>query len=96
MAKRSTERLEWTNVNVDTMPPKLKKMYAEYRRLNKIAIDARNAFNAALTQSMNGKTVPPDDLENPELVIGHGFGKLSFAWRSQRQRRQAGEFSFDD
>jgi len=96
MAKRIKEKLTWTDVNTNTMPAKLKKLYATYKAASKAAGEARTIFNSEFIKSMNGHVQPPEDLSDPAMVVGHSFGKLSFAWTERAKTRtdRAREFSF--
>jgi predicted dinucleotide-utilizing enzyme len=77
MAKRSKEMLDWSDVDEESLSPKLLKLYNEYRKANAVASRAREAFDGEF------KKVAADKLKldpsEHSIVIGHKWGKLSYA-----------------
>lgn len=87
---RSTEALVWTPVDVATLPKAMQTMYANYKELARSAAAAREAFNSTFKEFIrNSGQVEIADEQS--LVIGHNFGKLSFAIsdKPEKERRSA-------
>jgi len=80
MASRTKEQLDWTDVDVATLPKKAGGLYNKYKTLARDAAIAREEFNAEFIRSLSAK-VNYDPDEN-HVVVGHNFGKLSFALAS--------------
>jgi len=69
------EKLDWTNIEDDSIPPKIKKMYAE-------AKDMQDKADAELAKLIAKKV--DFDPETQEIKIGHLWGKTGFAIASRR------------
>jgi hypothetical protein len=77
MAFKTKEKLDWTDVDVDELSPKLAKLYATYRKDQALANKSREAFDAEFKKSATEKL--KIDPSEQSVKVGHAWGKLSYA-----------------
>lgn len=63
----------WANLDPDTLPPAMRKLYDAYKAQYTLASEARKAFEA----SFRSAVIAP---AGTEAVLGYRFGKLSYAF----------------
>lgn len=93
MAKQ-TENLTWTNVDTDSLPRPLKKLYDDYKAAAHVAKAKRDAFEEAATHHLT-KTGKVPAGKSPRW--SYKFGKLGIAFGAQVERKASGgnePFSF--
>lgn len=77
MAKRTTENLSWTDVDIATLPKKAAQLYKQFKQKSQEAREAREAFDDEFVKQLSSKV--NWDQDNQSVKISHHFGKLSFA-----------------
>lgn len=93
---RSPEQLNWTDVDVTTLPKALQTVYNQYKEVARLAATRREEFNTAFKHFIR-ESDQVEIADEQSLVIGHNFGKLSFAVsdkpeKERRSSRQAMSF----
>lgn len=83
MAKSKIPSENWVQFDAESLPPKLRKAYDAFKAASKAAGDARAAFNAAFVKELGAKGKVPD---GQFVVVGHNFGKLSYALTDEEPR----------
>lgn len=63
---------KWTNVNVETLPPAMAKLWAKYKAQYALMKEAREAFEDAFA----GEVSLP---AGKKIAFGYNFGKLAVA-----------------
>jgi len=67
-----TDSLSWRNIDPATLPTGLSALYEDYKTAQRIAAQARDAFESAFTEIA---AVPTSQT----MLFGYRFGKLSIA-----------------
>lgn len=71
------ENLTWNEVDVETMKPATKKLYAAYKAAAGVASEKRKEFDEAFEKDIRKLE---DVIETHQtFLVTHKFGKLSFA-----------------
>jgi hypothetical protein len=77
----------WTPVDTDAMGEKLGKLLSTYKAAQKVATEARDAFNTAfVTAATKAGKVP----EGHTLLISHKFGQTSVSLVKADQKNTKG------
>jgi hypothetical protein len=77
MAKAtSTTQLDWSEVDMDTLPESAAEAYDAYKAARKAAAEAKAEFELAFTKAARKAKKLPD---SKKLLFGYNFGKLSIA-----------------
>jgi len=77
MAFKTKEKLDWTDVDTDELSPKLAKLLAAYNSAQNVANKARDAFDTEFKKIAAEKL--KIDTSEQSVVVGHRWGKMSFA-----------------
>lgn len=88
MAKSKIPSESWNEIDVDTLTPALKKLYKAYKAAAAAASIAREEFNVGLEKVIRGMDGVATDEQT--VVIGHNFGKVSFAVTDEAPKARGG------
>lgn len=80
-------KLDWQTVNVDTMPPALKRAYDKYLGEMEKAKAARTTFEAEATAILHKAKAIPAGME-PRF--GYNWGRLAIAYAEPSKAKSAG------
>lgn len=86
-------KLNWTTVNVDTMPQVLKKEYDNYRKLLGAAEAARKEMEAKISAHLTKSKKVPEGL-SPRFTYRWGKMAIAFAEPSAAQGKGGDTFTF--
>lgn len=75
MATKRTD-LTWSEIDLHTLPTKLKDSFDMYREAQDAANEFKAVFNTDLTKTLQDKGKVP---KNMDVLVGHRWGKVSVA-----------------
>ncbi len=72
----SKDNLDWTEIDIDTLPGDLRKLHDSWHTKAQAAGEARKALEAALTAALAGAGIVPDGYAP---IFSYRWGKVSMA-----------------
>lgn len=85
-------KLSWTEVDADSLPKGLAKQLTELREARQVARSLAQRFDEEFVKLLTTKAGNPPT--GHQYVVGHNFGKLSFAIAETATKPSGGKAKF--
>lgn len=87
-----SDKLIWTEVDADSLPKGLAKQLNELREARQVARSLAQRFDEEFVKLLTAKAGNPPT--GYKYVVGHNFGKLSFATAETTTKSSSGKAKF--